>query len=614
VAAREAGHNVGTLRACLMYLLTEQEDVESLESLWMDRPVRWKKIHCPSDYPGIQAIVSQLRKEAISSNGEKLLADRICQKPKSRSWNSELQQLENHSDRSNAVKWSPDGTLIASASNDHTIKIWEAETGELLKVLSGHSDVVTDLEFTPGGELLFSASKDNTFKVWEPTTGKMLSEVEPTTGEMLSGLEPNEIIFNGITISHDGLLIALASSDGIRTWSYLSGKLLWHQAPSQTGFAVKFSPDGNLLASGSDDMAVTMWEPTTGNLQFKLSDHSDAVTALEFSLDGKLLASGSRDKTVNIWNLKTHLLQLKLRDHIGGVTSVAFSCDGKLLASASYDRTTKIWNPVTGEGLSVISHNEWVTSVAFSPGGQLASAQYDGTIRTWDVKPGGRCDKRCCLQREKWAFAVALSHDKQLVASYENATVKLWDMSSGKLLFDIPSKYGAVTAISFSHDARLLAIASRDDQESMVTLWALKQVARSRVLFAMHDLTYIVVTDDKITTLAFSHNRELLALVLEKTIEICHVKTGHLLGKDLIQSELASTYDHTSELPDYSKAITSATFSPGSPILTSISSDDSITAWVSTSLVIPQHKFAGHWTPKGNLLLDAKIREARRAS
>ncbi|KAL4747489.1 hypothetical protein BDW72DRAFT_196701 [Aspergillus terricola var. indicus] len=153
---------------------------------------------------------------------------------------------------------------------------------------------------------------------------------------------------------------------------------------------VAFSPDDRLLASGSRDHTVRLWDPATGTLQQTLEGHRDSVYSVAFSHDGRLLASGSIDDTVRLWDPATGALLQTLEGHTELVRSVAVSSDGQLLASGSFDGTVRLWDPATGAlRLTLEGHTGSVYSVAFSHDGRLlASGSFDETVRLWDPATG----------------------------------------------------------------------------------------------------------------------------------------------------------------------------------------------------------------------------------
>jgi WD40 repeat protein len=213
-------------------------------------------------------------------------------------------------------------------------------------------------------------------------------------------------------------------------FSFFTGTLTGH---TDWVLSVAFSPDGRLLASGSFDDTIKLWEVASGRLVRTLTGHTDWVRSVAFSPDGRLLASGSDDETIKLWEVASGSLVRSL-GHTAPVLSVAFSPDGRLLASGSY-KEIKLWDVATGSLVRTLTgHTNWVLSVAFSPDGRLlASGSADKTIKLWEVASGSLV--RTLTGHTDWVRSVAFSPDGRLLASGSaDKTIKLWEVASGSLV------------------------------------------------------------------------------------------------------------------------------------------------------------------------------------
>jgi len=287
------------------------------------------------------------------------------------------------------VAFSPGGKLLASASLDGTVRLWNPATGHLVGAVlhatphaTGARNGALEVAFSPDGKLLASAGADGTVRLWNPATRQPIgAPLDAQTG------------VTSVAFSPDGKLLASAGGDGaVRLWNLATGQLVATlYASARNGVSgVAFSPDGRLLASAGGDGTVRLWNPATGRPVGALHASAQGVTTVAFSPDGKLLASGSLDGTVQVWNAATRQPIGAPLDAQTGVTSVAFSPDGKLLASAGIDGTVQLWNAATGRPVGAPLHasTQGVTWVAFSPDGKLlAGGGANGTVRLWHVSP-----------------------------------------------------------------------------------------------------------------------------------------------------------------------------------------------------------------------------------
>jgi WD40 repeat protein/3',5'-cyclic AMP phosphodiesterase CpdA len=334
--------------------------------------------------------------------------------------------LTGHTGVVTAVVFSPDGTLIATASDDHTARIWDPTTGNHHTTLTGHTDAANAVAFSPDGTLVATASADNTVRIWDPISGHHHITL---TG--------HDSAVTAVEISPDGMLLATTSRDRtVRIWDLITGNhhitLIGHD---HWVTAVAFSPDGTLVATASLDRTVRIWDPTTGNHHTTLTGHDSYVTAVRFSPDGTLLATASADHTARIWDPTTGNHHTTLTGHTDAVNAVAFSPDGTLIATASLDHTARIWNPTTGNHHTTLTgHTDAVNAVAFSPDGTLiATASLDHTARIWNPTTGNH--HTTLTGHTDRVSAAAFSPDGSLIAtaSWDN-TARIWESTTGRWL------------------------------------------------------------------------------------------------------------------------------------------------------------------------------------
>ena len=281
--------------------------------------------------------------------------------------------LTGHTDAVRSVAFSPNGSQLASGSNDNTIRLWDVDTGIQTHRLTGHTLSVNSVAFSPDGSQLASGSGDGTIRQWDVDTGV---EIHRFTG--------HTDWVSSVAFSPDGSQLASGSGDGtIRLWDVNTGEETRRFTGHTNGvWSVAFSPNGSQLASGSFDETIILWDVNTGEETRRFTGHTDWIISVAFSPDGSQLASGSFDETIILWDVNTGE---ETRRFTGGLRSVAFSPDGSQLAFRSKDGIILLWDADTGQELHRFTgHTNGVWSVAFSPDGRrIAFAAADSTIRLW---------------------------------------------------------------------------------------------------------------------------------------------------------------------------------------------------------------------------------------
>jgi WD40 repeat protein len=227
-------------------------------------------------------------------------------------------------------------------------------------------------------------------------------------------------------------------------------------------WAVRFSPDGSLIASAGVDSAVKIREMNSGNLRYNLKQPM-GITSFEFSPDGKHMITGSYDEIVRLWNLATNTVVQELKGHSGTVWSVVFSPDGKTIASTGEDKTIKLWDVEKGSLIKTIKgHGFNIWKVRFSPdGSKIVSSSFDNTIKIWNVSDGSLI--KTLTGHSEAVVGLAISPDGQMIASSsDDKTIKLWDLATGNLIRTLIGGEEHVYAVAFSPDGKRLASGSRD--------------------------------------------------------------------------------------------------------------------------------------------------------
>jgi WD40 repeat protein len=325
-----------------------------------------------------------------------------------------------------AVGVAPDGSWLASAGWDGTVRIWDPVTGTARHTLSGHTGGVQVVGVAPDGSWLASAGWDGTVRIWDPVTGAARHTLSGHTG----GVQV-------VGVAPDGSWLASAGFDGtVRIWDPITGATRHTLSGHTSGaWAVGVAPDGSWLASAGFEGTVRIWDPITGATRHTLSGHTSGVLAVGVAPDGSWLASAGYSGEVRIWDPVTGATRHTLSGHTSGVLAVGVAPDGSWLASAGLDGTVRIWDPITGTARHTLTgHTSEVWAVGVAPDGPwLASGDTGGTVRIWDPVTGTA--RHTLTGHTGWVSAVRVAPDGSWLASTGlDGEVRIWDPVTGAAL------------------------------------------------------------------------------------------------------------------------------------------------------------------------------------
>lgn len=467
----------------------------SAHVLVLDKSQLWSQVSGrlrSHDAPGIQALLKHVREKsrdpwlcpmtsALMAPGGPL-----------------LHTLTGHHSSVRAVAITADGKRALSASEDHTLKVWDLVQGKELRTLVGHGAGVSSVALLAGEECAISSSYDRTLKVWRLDSGQEVCTLQGHT-------------------------------DSVN--------------------AVAVIPDQQCAVSASDDGTIRVWDLQTGQTECILTGHTDRVTTVAVTPDGRRAVSGSRDRTIKVWDLEAGTPVLSLDGHAGPIVAVAVVGDGRRVVSAAYDRTLKVWDVETGTLVHTLEgHTRWVRSAAVIPDAQaVISASDDRTLRVWDLGQGALL--RSLEGHATGVSAVAVAADgRRAVSASDDGMLKIWDLETGWRQGVADSHLAQVRSVVVLPD-KGLAISGSEDHT--LKMWSLQRGSAERTLRGhTAAVSALALTPDGegIVSASYDHTLRIWSLADGETVSTL---AGHTAGITSLAvsaqtgTVVSASYDHS---------------------------------------------------------------------
>lgn len=408
----------------------------------------------------------------------------------------ELSAIVGHQSFVTSVAYSPNGTILATTSDDKTTRLWDVRAGDpkLLTILRGHEGTVFYSQFSPDGRTLATVSYDRTVRLWDISA--------PSRAEERGVLAGSEGPVRTLAWSPDGRTLATGGDDKtIRLWDVASTRALRAPLSRQTNWihSLAWSQDGRYLLSGSDDNTAQMWDvanpasPEPVGLPF--GGHTGALWSVTFSPDGTKASTASVDGTAKIWSIEDPARPVQIGETLDGASgqlyTAAWTPDGQYLATGAVDGVVRMWRlPAT----TLTGHGGVTIPAVSGDGRTMISGSYDGVVQLWDISHPDEPRELDRTAEPAKVLSTTMSADGiRAVTALDNGNVVVREVAGSKLVtratLRAPTQF--VAGVVISPDGQWMAATSTDDS---VALWDLSNPERPKEMVSFAPSGHFWVT------------------------------------------------------------------------------------------------------------------------
>jgi WD40 repeat protein len=443
------------------------------------------------------------------------------------------------------IKFSPDGTMIATGGGDWNVKIWNASNGSIRVTLPSHTLSINSVSFSPDSTRLVSGSDDDTVILWDIETNSLLNKFRPDDFDT-QGKEITSVAFNpwGDRIIASGL-------ETVVVWdSFDYTELQRLRSNWANVYAVAYAPDGLSMLTAT--ASVKIWDYHLGTERYNLSSHQGEVTSATFSQDGNYILTGSWDATAKLWSANLLIDTLKIKYNAGSNENANYSPDGQYIVVSDVSGNVVVYSALTGEIISEWNMESWVNQASFDPQNSqriVASDLFNGKVAILEV---GSEEPVLTIQADTgWVYSTEFNPDGSMILSAgDDGFVRLWDSQNGNLLNEL--YVGNLLRAQFNRDGSQIIASDRVNSAYIFDTNSQQQILELKG------------HKDQILTFTFSHDGNFIYTgSYDNTIRKWDAKTGE---------ELLVMIGHIGRVIDLD-------ISPDDNLLVSGSADTTVKVW-----------------------------------